>query len=110
MEQFCYCDKANSNSGILKCGIPQGSCLGLLLFLWYINDFGNYLECMTPNMYADDICVTIASENLNDLITGLKNELENISNWIRRNKLSLNASKSEFTVVGHRRKFKKGRR
>ena len=47
----------------------------------------------------------IASENHNDLITDVKNELENISNWMRINKLSLNASKSEFMVVGHRRKL-----
>ena len=82
-------------------GIPS---LGPLLFLLYINDFENSLECMTPNMYADDTCVTIALENLNDLINDLKNELENLSNWMRKNKLSLNASKSEFMVVSHTRK------
>ena len=58
---------------------------------------------MTSNMSADDTYVTSASENLNDLITDLENELENKSNWMSINKLSLNASKSEFTVVGHRR-------
>ena len=104
-EQFCYFDGANSGRHILKCGIPQGSCLGPLLFLLYINDFENCLENMTPNMYADDACVTITSENLNDLITDLKNELEHISNWMRINKLSLNASKSEYKVVGHRKKL-----
>ena len=78
----------------MKCGIPQGSSLGPLLFLLYVNDFENCLEYMTPNMYADDTCVTIASENLNHLITDVNNELENISNWMRINKLSLNASKS----------------
>ena len=56
-------------------------------------------------MYADDTYVTIASENLNGLIADVKNELENISKWMRINKLSLNASKSEFMVVGHRRKL-----
>ena len=76
--------------------------MGPLLFLSYINDFENCLENMTPNMYADEKCVTIASENL---ITDLKNELENISNWMRIKKLSLKASKNEFMVVGHRRKL-----
>ena len=56
-------------------------------------------------MYAGGTCVTMASENLNDLITDLKNEQEDISNWMRINKLELNASKSEFMVVGHRRKL-----
>ena len=58
-------------------------------------------------MYADDTCVNIASENLNELLTDLKNELENISNWMRINKLSLNASKSEYMVIGHRRQLNK---
>ena len=79
--------------------------MGPLLFLLHVNDFENCLEYMTPNMYADDTCVTIASENLNDLIIKVKNELEIISNWMRTHKLSLNASKSEFMVVGHRRKL-----
>ena len=90
---------------ILKCGIPQGSCLGPLLFLLYVNDFEKCLEYMTPNVYADDTGVTIASEHLNGLTTDVKNELENISNWMRINKLSLNASKSEFMVAGYRRKL-----
>ena len=81
-EQFCYFDRANSSRSILKCGIPQGSCLGPLLFLLYINDFECCLENMTPNMYADDTCLAIASENFYDLITDLKNELENISSWM----------------------------
>ena len=104
-EQFCHWDGANSSTDILKCGISQGSCLGPLLFLLYVNDFENCLEYMTPSMYAEDTCVIISSENLNDLITDVKNELENISNWMRINKLSLNTSKSEFMIVGHRRKL-----
>ena len=60
---------------------------------------------MTPNMYADDTCSSIASGNFTDLITDVKNELENISNWMRINKLNLNASKREFMVVGYRRKL-----
>ena len=104
-EQFCHWDGANSSRDILKFGIPQGSCLGPLLFLLYVNDFENFLEYMTPNMYADDTCVAVASGNRNDLITDVKNELENISNWMRINKLIVNASKSEFMVVGFRRKL-----
>ena len=54
--------------------------------------------------YKNRVCVTVASENRSDLIADLRNELENISNWMRINKLSLNAGKNEFMVVGHRRK------
>ena len=56
-------------------------------------------------MYADDACMNIASENLNGLLTDLKNELEDISNWKRINKLSLNACKSEYMTIGHKRQL-----
>ena len=67
----------------------------------------NCLKSTIPNMYADDTCVNIASENLNELLKDLKNELQNVSNWMRINKLSLNASKSEYMVIGHRRQLNK---
>ncbi len=102
-EQFCYFDGSSSRKSNIKCGIPQGSCLGPLLFILYINDFENCLENMIPNMYADDTSVNIASENLNELLTDLRSELENVSTWMRINKLSLNANKSEYMVIGHKR-------
>ena len=106
-EQFCYSDSSTSSKSSIRCGSPQGSCLGPLLFTIYTYDFENCLKSTVPNMYADDICVNIASENLNELLTDLKNELESISNWVRINKLSLNTSKSEYMVIGHRRQLNK---
>ena len=73
-----------------------------LLFLLCINDFENCLKNTTLNIYADDAHVTIASENFSDLMSNSKNELENILDWIRINKLSLNASYSVLLVVGHK--------
>ena len=71
-EQFCYFDRSTSSNSSIKCGISQGSCLGPLLFITYINDFDNCPESTTPNMYVDDTCVNIASESLNELLTDLK--------------------------------------
>ena len=105
-EQICYSDRSASSKSSIECGIPQGLCLGPFLLILYIN-FENCLKSTIPNMYADDTCVNIASENLNKLLTDLKNELENILNWMRINKLSLNASKSEYMVIGHWRQLKK---
>ena len=57
------------------------------------------------SIHADDTRVSIASENLNELIAGLENELKNILDWMRINKLSLNASKSKYMAMGHIRRL-----
>ena len=106
-EQFCYFDRSTSSKSSIECGIPQGSFLEPLLFILYINDFENGLKSTIPNIYADDTCVNIASETLNELLTDLKDELDNVSNGMRINKLSLNSSKSEFVVIGQRRQLDK---
>jgi len=60
-----------------------GLLIGTSAFELYINDSENCLESMNPDMYADDTSVKIASEELNELLTALKTELENISNCTR---------------------------
>ena len=52
-----------SRKSYTNCGSPQGSCLGSLLFIFYIRDLENVLESMTSNMYADDTNANIALEN-----------------------------------------------
>ena len=57
--QKCYVNGHLSNNRTLLCGIPQGSILGPLLFLLYINDLPNCLEYSQTRMYADDTNLTI---------------------------------------------------
>ena len=54
-------------------------------------------------MYADDTTMTYSADDIETLCDDLNEELTNISEWMRSNKLSLNASKSEFLIVGHKR-------
>ena len=61
-EQFCYYGGVKSSRSILKCDITQDSCLGPVVLLLYSNEFENCLENMTPHVYADNACLTIASE------------------------------------------------
>ena len=63
--QQCSVNGRLSNSRSLICGIPQGTILGPLLFLVYVNDLPNCLEYAEPHIYADDTHLTFASNNIN---------------------------------------------
>ena len=89
-KQFCSVNGQRSKTEGVLCGIPQGSCLGPLLFIVYLNDFDGCLDFSKANMYADDTHTTIASNDIRELVRMTKKELLNISDWLRVNKLSAN--------------------
>ena len=104
-KQCCQIDGHKSCLKNVFSGIPQGSCLGPLFFILYVNDFEQFLEQGTANMYANDTSVTYSAEDLAELCNDLKTEVENIAEWLRQNKLSLNTDKTEYMVVGHKRQI-----
>ena len=81
-------------------GVPQGSCLGPLLFLVYINDLPCCISHSTVNMFADDTALYYSSNNADEILRRLNDDPENISKWIKLNGLALNPKKCEFMVVG----------
>ena len=90
-------NKSSSLSNI-SCGVPQGSILGPLLFLIYINDLCNCSSLLHFTLFADDTSILYKHK---DLITGarvMNSELEIISMWFKINKLSLNISKTNFMI------------
>ena len=96
----------HSKARKVTCGIPQGSCLGPLLFIIYLNDLEECLQSSRASIYADDTSLTITSSDPVKLADDAHHELLNISEWMRVNKLSPNPKKTEFMVIGHPLKTK----
>ena len=103
--QKCFTNGHLSSLRPVTCGVPQGSILGPLLFLIYINDLPNCLSEGIPRMYADDTTISYAASTLSNIQTQLNLELKNINIWLRSNKLSLNVAKTEFMVIGSRQRL-----
>ena len=99
-EQQCIVNGQLSSSKKIICGVPQGSILGPLLFLLYINDMPDSLNNTTPSLYADDSEIYASSDNSSDLISKLNEDLKNLSRWMRKNKLQIHPTKSKYMFIG----------
>ena len=80
--QRCLVNGSLSRICSLKCGVPQGTILGPLLFLIYINDFPNCLTSYQPRMYADDTHITYADVDVNSIQLNLSHDLDNPNKWL----------------------------
>lgn len=106
-KQICKINSSKSNTNNITCGVPQGSNLGPLLFLVYINDLPNCLETTQASMFADDTNITCRGESPADIESKINIDLDNVHNWLTANKLTLNREKTEYMIVGSRQRLKK---
>ena len=92
--QYVMYDNKKSKTQYISCGVPQGSILGPLLFIIYMNDICNVSNLLYTIMYADDTSVSLSGNNLDNVINQLSTELNLLTDWLKSNKLSLNAQKN----------------
>ena len=105
-KQKCQIRNSFSSERLIKCGVPQGSILGPLLFLLYINDLPHCLSKTKPRLFADDTNLTASANSMTDLEAAVNSDLENLRKWLIANKLSLNVAKTEFTLIGSKSMIK----
>ena len=100
-KQFVSYNDTTSVSKKVTCGVPQGSILGPLLFIFYINDIANVSNIFKINLFADDTSLfhrAYSYENFESLIKETNQELSRISTWFATNKLVLNISKTNYRM------------
>ena len=103
-KQFVCYNSASSLMRPITCGVPQGSILGPLLFILYVNDIVNCSKLLHFILFADDTNLFFSSKNYNDLMLTVNTELGKLSEWFRANRLSLNVAKTNYVLFGKRKK------
>ena len=103
-QQFVQFNDTSSSRHVIKCGVPQGSILGPLLFLLYINDLCNVSQVLDFILFADDTNIFFSHKDKYILEKTVNDELLKLTGWCLANKLSINYSKSKFMIFKPRQK------
>ena len=103
-KQFVSIETSKSCEETVKCGVPQGSVLGPLLFIIYINDLKNVIKYSTLHQYADDTNLMIADKSIKKINKYINHDLKLLTEWLIANKISLNTDKTEIIVFKNKNK------
>ena len=94
--QFTHIKDRSSSKLPITRGVPQGSVLGPLLFLLYINDLHKAIQHSSVHHFADDTNLLYTNNSLKKINKHINHDIKHLCQWLRSNKISLNASKTEI--------------
>ena len=103
-KQFVHVNNTDSDTLINTYGVPQGSILGPLLFLIYINDLHNVIKHSSTTHFADDTNLLYPHSSLKQINKHINHDLKLIVHWLRANRISLNVDKTEIIIFRPKRK------
>jgi hypothetical protein len=102
MQRTCFNGK-HSQLRSINLGVPQGSVLGPLMFIIYMNDIGSAIKECEYYLFADDTLLSVSGNSVQECMEKLNRDLENLSKWLKFNKLKLNVSKTKYIIMTGRR-------
>ena len=102
--QFVSVDSCKSDTIEITCGVPQGSVLGPLLFLIFINDLPNATNFFKPILYADDstLLCSFSKDQIPQISLSINEHLLSVNTWLSSNRLAINTSKTKYIVFSYR--------
>ena len=104
-KQYVLYNSCKSEYKNILCWVPQGSILGPLLFILYVNDITNTSNVLEFVLFADDTTITYSHSQVISKFDMINNELQEVTNWFKANKLSVNASKTNYMLLGTNHKL-----
>ena len=105
-KQFVIVNTTKSRTRAVKWGVPQGSRLGPLLFLIFVNDMMKTVEHGSCEMYADDSAITVMGDSTSEIQNKLEANAKKITKWLEENYLMLAPEKSELMIVSNKQTVK----
>ena len=100
--QYVQLGSAKSSIKSINIGVPQGSILGPLLFLFYINDLPNISNALQILLFADDTILSMPGSNFNTLTSTINTHLDTVKTWTISNRLTVNVNKTQVINFSNR--------